>query len=83
MLCRSEPENSSRGGIGFWKLTNDTRGGFSQLHNAIALSSLTDAIQCDFVRNVLRNPIEFGKLSAVDRSEILDTLLSLPHYNAS
>ena len=86
MLCKSEPENSSRGGIGSWKFTNDTREGRSQYYISVASSvgpELTDTIQRDFVRDLLRNPVEFGKLSTVDRSEILDTLLSLPHYNPS
>jgi len=87
LLCRSEPENLSRGGIGSWKLTNDTIEGFSQPRKSIALDSilrpkLTEAIQCDFVRSILRNPVGFGKLSTVGRSEILDALLPLPNYNA-
>ena len=86
MLCRSEPENFSRGGIGSWKLTNDTREGCSQYHISVASGvgpELTDTIQRDFVRDLLGNAVEFGKLSTMDRSEILDTLLSLPHCNGS
>jgi len=71
--------------MGFWKLTNDTGEGTVSLIIAYPQAlrlELTDTIQCDFVRDILRNPVELGKLSTVDRSETLDTL-SLPHYNAS
>jgi hypothetical protein len=43
MLCRSEPENVSLGGTGFWKLTNDTVVEYNQCYNKDKVVSRSEA----------------------------------------
>lgn len=48
----------------------------SEMQHSQALSNATSSV----VRDPLRNPVEFSRFSTVEESEILDTLISLPHW---
>jgi hypothetical protein len=43
MLCRSEPENVPLGGMGFWKLTNDTGVEHNQFYIKVVSRSETNS----------------------------------------